>query len=161
MVLLLPISLTNGANTGTPTTSLNILALLVNNSAVNLIAPEAQGSYGAYGFVVGNDALLVTNFSATHNIVYRNGGESQDLMDSTDWSDPSYVDPNPGNINDNILYQNVAKAADSVFGSQPVEANSLLANLMFAKSQSGDYSLDQSSPAFNLGFSATDVPRAP
>ena len=76
MVLLLPISLTNGANTGTPTTSLNILALFVNNSAVNLIAPEAQGSYGAYGFVVGNDALLVTNFSATHNLVYGNGGQS-------------------------------------------------------------------------------------
>jgi hypothetical protein len=33
---------------------------------------------------VGNDALPVTNFSATHNIVYRNGGESQDLMDWTD-----------------------------------------------------------------------------
>jgi hypothetical protein len=33
---------------------------------------------------VGNDALPVTNFSATHTIVYRNGGESQDLMDWTD-----------------------------------------------------------------------------
>ena len=82
-------------------------------------------------------------------------------MDWTDWSDPSYVDPNPGSINDNILYQNVAKAADSVFGSQPVEANSVLANPMFTNSPSGDYSLEQSSPAFNLGFSAADVPLAP
>ncbi|HEY6848576.1 MAG TPA: hypothetical protein VI320_20550 [Terracidiphilus sp.] len=48
-------------------------------------------------------------------------------MDWTDWSDPSYVAPKPGSVDDNILYQNVAKAADSVFGSQPVEANSLLA----------------------------------
>jgi hypothetical protein len=73
------IGLTNGANTATSTTAHNNLALFVNNSAVNLVDPEAQGSYGAYGFVVGNNAQLVTNFSATHNILYRNGGESQDI----------------------------------------------------------------------------------
>jgi hypothetical protein len=32
---------------------------------------------------------------------------------------------------------------------------------MFTNSQSGDYSLEQSSPAFNLGFSAADVTLAP
>ena len=110
---------------------------------------------------MGNDALPVTNFSATHEIVYRNGGESQDLMDWTDWSDPSYVDPKPGSIDDNFLYQNVAKAAESVFGSQPVEANSLLANSMPPQKKTGDYTLEQRSPAFNLGFSAADIPFAP
>ena len=55
----------------------------------------------------------------------------------------------------------MAKAAGSVSGSQPVEANSLLANPLFTNSQSGDYSLEQSSPAFNLGFSAIDLPLAP
>jgi parallel beta-helix repeat protein len=155
------IGLTNGVTTGTSTTALHNLALFVNNSAVNLVDPEAQGIYGSYGFAVGNDALLVTNFSATHNIVYRDGGESQDLMDWTDWSDPSYIDPNPGSIDNNVLYQNVAKAADSVFGSQPVEANSALANPMFNSPQTGDYSLQQSSPAITLGFNTNDVPLVP
>ena len=154
------IGLTNGATTGTSTTVLHNLALFVNNSAVSLVDPEAQGAYGSYGFVVGNDALLVTNFSATHNIVYRNGGQSQDLMDWTDWADPSYIDPNPGSIDSNVLYQNVAKAADSVFGAQPVEANSVLANPMFNNPQSGDYSLQQASPAITMGFNANDVPLA-
>jgi parallel beta-helix repeat protein len=154
------IGLTNGVTTGTSTTALHNLALFVNSSAVNLVDPEAQGIYGSYGFAVGNDALLVTNFSATHNIVYRDGGESQDLMDWTDWSDPSYIDPNPGSIDNNVLYQNVAKAADSVFGSQPVEANSALANPMFNSPQTGDYSLQQSSPAITLGFNTNDVPLA-
>ena len=82
-------------------------------------------------------------------------------MSCASCSDPSYVDPKPGSIDDTILYQNVAKAADSDFGSQPAEANSLFANLTFTSPQTGDYTLEQSSLAFNLGFSAADVPLAP
>jgi parallel beta-helix repeat protein len=155
------IVLTNGVATGASTTALHNLSLFVNNTAVNLVAPEATGAYGAYGFVVGNDSLPVTNFSSTHNIVYRDGGASQDLMDWTDWADPSYLDPNPGSIDNNVLYQNVAKAGDSIFGSLPTDANSVLADPMFTNVQTGDYALQQDSPALTLGFNTTGVPLAP
>jgi hypothetical protein len=115
--------------------------LFVNNTAVNLIAPEAQGNYGAYGFVVGDDALQVTNFSSTHNIVYRSAGSSQDLMDWTDWADPTYRDPNPGAINYNVLFQNVAKAGDTILSGQGSDAQSVLANPQFNNVQTGDYTL--------------------
>jgi parallel beta-helix repeat protein len=155
------IALTNGATTGTSTTSLHDLALFVNKTAVQLVAPEAQGSYGAYGFVTGNDKLQVTDFSATRNIVYRNGGSSQDLMDWTDWTDPSYVDPDPGAVDDNVLYLNVPKAGDTVWGNQPLDAHSLLANPLFTNAQAGDYTLQPGSPAIALGFSVAGVPLAP
>ncbi len=110
------ISLINGAATGASTTALHNLALFVNDTAVNLVAPEAQGTYGAYGFMVGNDSMQVTNFSATHNIVYRNGGATWDLMDWNDWAAPPYIDPDPGSIDYNVLFQNIAKAGDPTFG---------------------------------------------
>ncbi|HEY1803853.1 MAG TPA: right-handed parallel beta-helix repeat-containing protein, partial [Terracidiphilus sp.] len=155
------IALTNGATSGTSTTALHNLALFVNNTAVNLVAPEATGNYGAYGLVVGNDALLVTNFSSTNNIIFRDGGSSEDLMDWTDWSEPSYRDPNPGVINYNVMYQGIAKAGDTIFGSQPVNANSALANPMFNNANAGDYTLEMSSPAVALGFNTDGVPLAP
>lgn len=154
------ISLTNGATTGTATTQLANMVLYVNGTAVQLAAPEAQGKYGAYGFVVGNDSLLVTNFSSTHNIVYRNGGSSQDLMDWTDWSDPTYVDPNPGVVDYSVLYQNVAKAGDTVFGAQSTDAHSQLTNPMFVNPQTGDYTLQANSPALSSGFVQESVPLA-
>jgi len=155
------ITLTNGATAGSSTTALHDMALFVNNTAVNLVAPEAQGNYGAYGFAVGDDNLQVTNFSSMHNIVFRNGGSSQDLMDWTDWANPSYVDPNPGIVNYNVLYQNVAKAGDTIFGSQTTDANSVLANPMFANPNAGDYSLLANSPALAEGFDPTGVPLTP
>ena len=155
------ITLTNGATAGSSTTALHDMALFVNNTAVNLVAPEAQGNYGAYGFAVGDDNLQVTNFSSMHNIVFRNGGSSQDLMDWTDWANPSYVDPNPGVVNYNVLYQNVAKAGDTIFGSQTTDANSVLANPMFANPNAGDYSLLANSPALAEGFDPTGVPLTP
>ncbi len=155
------IVLTNGTVTGTSTTALHNMAMFVNNTAVNLVAPEAQGNYGAYGFVAGKDALEVTNFSSTHNIVYRSAGASEDLMDWTDWADPSYRDPDPGTVNFNVLYQNVARAGDTVFGNQSTDTASALANPMFADAQSGDYTLLPDSPAFGIGFTASGVPLAP
>jgi parallel beta-helix repeat protein len=155
------IALTNGVSAGTATTALHNMALFVNNTAVQLVAPEAQGNYGAYGFVAGGDNLPVTNFSATHNIVYRNGGSSQNLMDWTDWCDPSYVDPNPGTVNFNVLYHDVAKAGDKVLGSAMQDANSPLANPSFNNAQAGDYTLQANSPAIAAGFIVTGVPLAP
>ena len=154
------IALTNGASTGSPTTELHNLVLFVNDTAVNLVAPEAQGNYGAYGFVVGNDALQLTNFSSTHNIVYRGAGSSQDLMDWTDWADPTYRDPNPGTINYNVLFQNVAKAGDTVLGAQGTDAQSVLANPQFNDVQTGDYTLAPNSPALTEGFNPSGVPLA-
>jgi parallel beta-helix repeat protein len=155
------ISLTNGAVTGASTTVLHNMALFVNNTAVSLVAPEAQGNYGAYGFVVGNDALEVTNFSSTRNIVYRSAGASEDLMDWTDWADPSYRDPDPGTVNYNVLFQNVAKAGDTIFANQTTDANSTLANPTFTNAQAGDYTLQSNSPAFAMGFTVAGVPLAP
>lgn len=155
------IGLTNGAIAGASTTALHNLVLFVNNTAVQLNDPEAQGADGAYGFVSGNDNLQVTNFSATQNIVYRNGGLSQNLMDWTDWTNASYLDPNPGSIDDNVLFQNVTKASDTVFGSQPLDAHSVLADPEFTNPQSGDYTLLPNSPARGLGFSVEDAPLAP
>jgi hypothetical protein len=137
------------------------MTLFVNNTAVSLVAPEAQGNYGAYGFVVGDDALQVTNFSSTHNIVYRSAGASEDLMDWTDWADPSYRDPDPGTVNYNVLFQNVAKAGDTIFANQSTDANSALANPMFTNAQAGDYTLQPNSPAVAMGFTTTGVPLAP
>jgi len=155
------IGLTNGVTSGTPTTALQNMGLFVNNTAIELVAPEATGSYGAYGFVAGNDNLNVTNFSSTHNIVYRNGGSSQDLMDWTDWANPSYVDPNPGTINSSVLFQGVAKAGDTVLGGQGSDANSVLSNPMFTNAQAGDYTLQANSPALAVGFTTAGVPLAP
>jgi hypothetical protein len=137
------------------------MELFVNNTAVELNAPEATGSYGAYGFVAGNDSLNVTNFSSTHNIVYRAGGASQNMMDWTDWANPSYVDPNPGTVNSSVLFQGVAKAGDPVFGGQKLDSNSVLSNPMFSNVQAGDYTLQANSPAYAVGFTTAGVPLAP
>lgn len=152
------ISLTNGVTTGTATTALHNLALFVNNTAVNLVAPEAAGDYGAYGFLAGSDALEVTNFSATHNIVYRNGGSSWDMEDWTDFGGSTYVDPDPGTVDYNVLYQGVARAGDAVFGNQTLDAHSVLSNPMFNNPQTGDYSLKPNSPALAVGFAQEGVP---
>ena len=152
------IALTNGATTGTATAALNNLALFVNNTAVQLVAPEATGNYGSYGFVAGSDRMQVTNFSATHNIVYRNGGGSMDVLDWSDGAEPAYIDPNPGSIDDNVLYQNVAKSDDTIMGANGADIHSQLTNPMFANAKNGDYTLQPNSPAFALGFSTSGVP---
>ena len=155
------IALTNGATTGASTTSLHSLALFVNNTAVQLADPEATGGYGSYGFIVGNDNQEVTNFTASQNIVYRSAGSSQNLLDWTDWTDASYIDPNPGIVDYSVLYQNVAKAGDTVFGSQQTDAHSLLTDPAFSNAQAGDYTLLANSPALALGFNPAGVPLAP
>ena len=154
------IGLTNGATTGTPTTELHNLAMFVNNTAVQLAAPEATGNYGAYGFVVGNDNLPVTNFSSTHNIVYRNGGASLDLLDWTNWSAYSNADPDPGTIDYNVLFQNVAKADDTGLGSLGTDAQSIMSNPQFVNAQLGDYALQPNSPALSVGFNPAGMPLA-
>ena len=104
---------------------------------------------------------MPTNFSITHNIVYRNGGYSNDLWDWTSYSCPPYVDPNPGTIDYNVLFQNVAKAIDPVFGNVVLDGNSVLTDPLFTNAAGGDYTLQQGSPALPLGFSTSGVPLAP
>ncbi|MGO9339357.1 MAG: hypothetical protein ACLPY1_17815, partial [Terracidiphilus sp.] len=100
-------------------------------------------------------------FSSTHNIVYRSAGASQDLMDWTDWADPSYRDPDPGTVNYNVLFENVAKAGDTIFANQSTDANSVLDNPMFTNAQASDYTLQPNSPALTMGFKTTGIPLAP
>jgi parallel beta-helix repeat protein len=162
------IALTNGASAGTPTTALLNLALFVNNTAVQLSDPEALNGVGAYGFLCGEanssgeaNPTMVTNFSITHNLVYRNGGVSGELSDWTNLNFPSYVDPNPGTIDDNVLYQGVAKAIDPVFGLELLDAHSLLNDQLFTNASEGNYSLQGNSPAYTVGFITSGVPLAP
>jgi len=155
------IALTNGATTGSSSTALHNLGLFVNNTPVQLVDPEATGGYGALGFVVGSDHLLVHNFSATRNIVYRSAGEAQDVLDWNDWSLPSYVDPSPGFIDFNVLYHDVTTITDTVFGTQPTDAHSVIADPGFTNAQTGDYTLLPTSPAPGLGFNSAGVPLAP
>jgi hypothetical protein len=82
-------------------------------------------------------------------------------MDWTDWADPSYRDPDPGTVNYNVLFQNVAKAGDTIFANQTTDANSTLANPTFTNAQAGDYTLQSNSPAFAMGFTVAGVPLAP
>jgi hypothetical protein len=82
-------------------------------------------------------------------------------MDWTDWTDPSYIDPDPGTVNFNVLYQNVAKAGDTVLGAQGTDANSVLVDPGFASPQNGDYALQGNSPALVEGFNPAGVPLAP
>jgi len=82
-------------------------------------------------------------------------------MDWTDWADPTYRDPDPGIVNYNVLFQNVAKAGDTVFSNQTTDANSALANPMFTNAQAGDYTLLPDSPAVAMGFTTGGVPLAP
>ena len=105
--------------------------------------------------MAGSDSLLVTHFSSTHNIVYRDGGLAQDMVD---WSDPGYVDPNPGTVDYSVLYENVAKASDSAFGAQLTDTHSQLVNPMFNDPQTGDYTLQAGSPALTEGFVVSGVP---
>ena len=151
------IALTNGVTSGTPTTGLNNMQLFVNNTAVRLVTPESQGQYGGYGFLAGSDNLLVSHFSSTHNIVYRNGGLSLDLVD---WTDPTYVDPNPGTVDYSVLFTNVLKAGDTVFGAGVTDVHSQLVNPMFNNPQTGDYTLQAGSPALTEGFQQESVPLA-
>ena len=152
---------TNGADTGSVTTALHNLGLIVNNTAVSLAAPESKGTFGSYGFAAIPDDLLVTNFFVTQNIVYRNGGISQDVFDMTSGGYPSYLDPDPGVINWNLLFQNVYPASDTICGSQPLDLNSVMADPIFANPSRGDYRIDAASPALTTGFTPAGVPLGP
>ena len=155
------IALTNGADSGVSTTSLHDLAIVVNNTAVKLAAPEATGHYGSYGFAAIPDDLMVSNFSANQNIIYRNGGLSQDVYDMTPAKYPAYVDPSPGTINSNLLFMDIAGAHDPIFGGQALDVDSLFADPQFADPSHGDYRIQEGSPALALGFKSDNVPLGP
>jgi parallel beta-helix repeat protein len=148
------IQLVNGANSGTATTSLQNLAMFVNNTAVNLTFDNLRtGNYAQ------DDDLGPTDFSITHNIIYLMGGGGSDL--GVYLSNSSYLDPHSGTIDNNVLYQNVAKASNSLFGSQTLDADSVLSDPLFTNPAVGDYTLQGNSPAFGVGFISAGVPLAP
>jgi hypothetical protein len=60
-----------------------------------------------------------------------------------------------------VLFQNVAKAGDTVLGAQGTDAQSVLANPQFNDVQTGDYTLDPNSSALTEGFNPNGVPLAP
>jgi parallel beta-helix repeat protein len=148
------IQLVNGANSGTATTSLQNLAMFVNNTAVDLTFNNSRtGNYAQ------DDDLVPTDFSITHNIVYLMGGGGSDL--GVYLSNSSYLDPDPGTINYNVLYQNIAKASNALFGSQALDAASVLSDPLFTDPTVGDYTLQNNSPAFGVGFNTAGMPLAP
>jgi parallel beta-helix repeat protein len=155
------IALTNGSDSGTATRALNNLSLIVNNTAVSMVAPEAGGNDGSFGFAAIPDDLMVSGFSVTQNVVYRNGGLSQDVFDMTPSLYPSYEDPDPGTINSNLLFQNVSRARDPVFGGQELDLDTVVADPIFANSSSGDYRIQAGSPALTIGFKTSGVPLLP
>jgi len=108
-----------------------------------------------------NDDLKVTNFSVTHSIVYRTNGHAQDLTDST--SSTSYVDPDPGTIDYNLVYSKLSRfnTGDPTFGNIALDANSLNEDPQFVNPAIGDYTLQSTSPVFALGFTADGVPLKP
>ena len=123
--------------------------------------PRHREVAGAFGYVVGNDNLEVTNFTSTHNIDYRNGRSSEDLFDWTNGADPTYRAPDPGTINYNVQFQSLAKAGDTVLGPQRTAANSVLFNPIFNSALTGEYTLQQGSPALAIGFNTNGVRLAP
>jgi parallel beta-helix repeat protein len=145
----------NGVDTGTPTTTLHNITLFINNSAVSL-APTTTPFYGA-----GNDDLLVSDISITHSIMYLTGGLGTVLNDFTGTSYPKYVDPSPGTVDQNLLYGQISKTVDTIFGAQTLDAHSITADPLFTDVDSGDYSFQTKSPAESIGFSESGVPLKP
>lgn len=149
------LQLDNGVDSGTPTAALHNIAFFVNNTA---FVPQVS----VVPFhLAGNDDLLVSNISITHTIMYMNGGHGTVLWDFTVNTYPNYVDPSAGTIDFNLLYLNVDKASDSIFGSQPLDVHSITADPLFTDPGSGDYTLKTNSPAAALGFIAAGVPLKP
>ncbi len=155
------IALINGADTGETTTSLHNLGLMVNNTAVSLSAPEAAGSLGPSGFFIVPDDLMVSNFSVTQNIIYRNGGLSMDVSDTTAVTQSGYVDPEPGVIDSNLLFQNISPAFDAIMGDHLLDANSMIADPAFTNPSRGDYRIESGSAASSIGFTTTGAPLGP
>ena len=149
------VQLDNGADTGTATRALHNIVVFVNNTAVQLQS-------GIVPFhVAGNDDLMVSTISVTHDIMYMNGGHGSVLADFTASSFPDYVDPSPGTIDYNLLYVQVDKASDPIFGTQPLDLHSVTADPQFTDAGSGDYTLKLNSPAAALGFVPNGVPLKP
>jgi hypothetical protein len=147
--------LDNGADTGTATRQLHNITFFVNNAA-------ATPYFHTFNFYLSqNDDLEPTNFSVTHSVVYRTNGPAQDLTDVT--ASPSYVDPNPGLIDNNLVYNGTSRfnTGDPTFGKVAVDPNSMNGDPLFNNPNIGDYSLQSGSPALAMGFTTAGVPLTP
>jgi len=149
------LQLNNGADTGAPTRTLHNISFFVNNTALQ--PRSAMTTFHQ----AGNDDLLLSNLSVTHTIMYMNGGHGDALLDSTRDFNPNHVDPDPGTIDYNLLYRDVDKATDAIFGTRLLDAHTISGDPLFADPASGDYTLQMSSPAFKVGFLADGVPLEP
>jgi len=147
--------LDNGAVSGTPTRQLHNVTFFINNT---VLTPNFH-TFNLY--LAQNDDLKVTNFSVTHSVVYRTNGHAQDLTDST--SSTSYVDPNPGTIDYNVVFsaQSRFDSDDPTFGKITLDANSVNDDPQFLNPAIGDYTLHSNSPALSLGFTTDGVPLKP
>jgi parallel beta-helix repeat protein len=146
--------LDNGADTGTATRQLHNITFFVNNTA---ITPYAH-TYNFY--LTQNDDLNPTNFSVTHSIVYRTNGPAQDHTTAVP---AGYVDPNPGVIDNNLVFNGTSRfdTGDPTFGKVAVDPNSMNGDPLFTNPNIGDYSLQSGSPALAMGFTTAGVPLKP
>ena len=154
----LTLVLKNGARSGSPTQSLHNISLFINGAAVPLQGPPAQNA--PYGFEELVDDLSVTHVTIESNIVYRSIGTG---MDNNFGVPGNYVDPNPGPIdydvifNRNLLFEN----SSSHLNGEVINAHSIVANPRLMNPAIGDYRLLSGSPALSRGFSTDGVPLAP
>ena len=149
------LQLDNGADSGTSSRALHNIVFFINNTAV------LPNNVPAAFLRVAADDLATSNFSLTHNILYRHYGPGQELLDYTPSQLPGYLDPHPGTVDYNLRYQQVTAALDSSFGSQALDAHSNNADPSFAAAGAGDYSLQAGSPAAGVGFVSAGVPLSP
>jgi parallel beta-helix repeat protein len=147
--------LNNGADSGTATRQLHNITFFINNT---VLTPNFH-TFNLY--LAQDDDLKVTNFSVTHSVVYRTNGPAQDLTNST--SSTSYVDPNPGTIDYNLVYSSLTRfdSDDPTFGNVTLDANSINDDPQFVNPAIGDYTLHSNSPALSLGFAMDGVPLKP
>jgi hypothetical protein len=59
------------------------------------------------------------------------------------------------------LFMNVAGANDIIFGGAALDEDSLFADPLFSDPSSGDYRIQEGSPALTLGFKEDEAPLAP
>ncbi len=149
------VQLTNGANTGTSTQGLGNMLLFVNNTLVSLTAGNSYGMQALSDSVSGGPN--VSDISFQKNIIYRPAGAGADV--SFNFGTSGYTDPTPGTIDYNLLYQSLTKAS-STYG-YTIDAHSVIGNPLFIDTNTGNYTLQSTSPAFGLGFTSTGVPLTP
>ena len=148
----------NGSPSGTPTQSLHNISLFINGAAVPLEKPSDQSA--PYGFSELTDDLNPTDVTIESNIIYRASGPGVD----NNFAVPgNYVDPNPGLIDYNVIFNRTLGFENSSphLNGKVINAHSINANPRLTNPAIGDYRLLANSPALSRGFATDGVPLAP